>query len=45
MTIDPTTGPTINNSGTLEANGGALDITSDPITNTHLLQAIDNARF
>ena len=36
-------GPTISNFGTLEANGGALDITSEAITNTGTLQAIDDS--
>ena len=35
-------GVTLTNSGTLEANGGELDITSEPVTNTGTLQAIDD---
>ena len=40
LTIDPVAGPTLTNSGTLEANGGELDISGDPITNTGTLAAI-----
>jgi hypothetical protein len=43
LTIDPVAGPTVVNSGTLEANGGELDITGDPVTNTGILQAIDDS--
>ena len=34
---------TLVNSGTLEANGGELDITNEPVTNTGTLQAIDDS--
>ena len=34
---------TLINSGTLEANGGELDITNEPVTNTGTLQAIDDS--
>ena len=43
LTIDPAVGPVLINSGTLEANGGELDITNEPVTNTGTLQAIDNS--
>jgi probable HAF family extracellular repeat protein len=41
LTIDPVA-PTLTliNSGTLEANGGELDITTEPVANTGTLQAI-----
>ena len=42
LTIDPVAGPILSNSGTLQANGGELDISNDPITNTGVLQAIND---
>ena len=36
---------TLINSGTLEANGGELDITDEPVTNTGTLQAINNSKL
>ena len=43
LTIDPSAGPTLINYGTLEANGGELDITHEPVTNAGTLQAIDDS--
>ena len=45
LTIDPVAGPTLTNSGTLEANGGELDITSDPVTNTGSLASINGGKL
>src|SRR5436190_828803 len=36
-------GSSINNSGTLQANGGELDLTNDTLTNTNALKAINNS--
>src|SRR5436190_1706563 len=36
-------GSSINNSGTLQANGGELDLTNDTLTNTGQLKAINNS--
>jgi fibronectin-binding autotransporter adhesin len=43
LTISSSGGVTLTNSGTLEANGGELDITGEPVTNTGTLQATDNS--
>src|SRR6202035_5994402 len=43
LTVSSTGGATLTNSGTLEANGGELDITSEPVTNTGTLQATGNS--
>ncbi len=43
LTIDPAVLVTLVNSGTLEANGGELDITGEPVANSGTLQAIDNS--
>ena len=43
LTIDPAADVTLVNSGTLEANGGELDITSEPVTNTGTLRAIGDS--
>ena len=43
LTIDSAADVTLVNSGTLEANGGELDITDEPVTNTGTLQAIDGS--
>jgi fibronectin-binding autotransporter adhesin len=43
LTISSAGGVTLANSGTLEANGGELDITTEPVTNTGTLQATDNS--
>ena len=40
LTIDPVVLVALSNFGTLEANGGELDITVEPVTNTGTLQAI-----
>jgi VCBS repeat-containing protein len=40
LIIDPATQLPIANSGTLEANGGELDLTGETVTNTGTLQAI-----
>ena len=46
LTIDPPLPVvTLINSGTLEANGGELDITDEPVTNTGTLQAINNSKL
>jgi fibronectin-binding autotransporter adhesin len=43
LTIDPDAAVGITNHGTLEANGGELDIVGEPVTNTGTLQAIDDS--
>ncbi len=43
LTIDPATVVTLTNSGTLEANGGELDISTEPVANTGTLQASDDS--
>src|SRR4029077_15746346 len=41
LTIDPALWVTLTISGRLEANGGELDITGEPVINTGTLQAIN----
>jgi fibronectin-binding autotransporter adhesin len=43
LTIDPASAVGITNHGTLEANGGELDIVHEAVTNTGTLQAIDDS--
>jgi len=43
LTIDPDNSVGITNHGTLEANGGELDIVHEAVTNTGMLQAIDDS--
>ena len=45
LTIDPAAIATLINSGTIEANGGELDIAGEPVINTGTLQAIDGGRL
>ena len=43
LTIQPAGGVTITNRGTIEANGGDLNITNEPVTNTGTLRAINDS--
>jgi hypothetical protein len=45
LTIDATTVTTLTNYGTVEANGGELDISKEAITNSNALEAVNGGKL